>query len=90
MKLTQRSLVVVFVVLAALLLLIGTVSAGTPAAETSRAASAVAAAITPIPTAAKTNLPDYTGAPVKARPLARCPCAAEPIPGAQPVQLRAQ
>ena len=70
MKLTKRSLVVVPVVLTALLLLIGTVSAGTPAAKSNAPASAVSAAITPIPTAATTNLPDYIGAAVRARPLA--------------------
>ncbi len=66
----QRILVVAFVALAALLLLIGTVSAGTPAGKQPGRSAAVSPAITPIPTAAKTNLPDYIGAAVKAHPLA--------------------
>ncbi len=66
MKFNNRSLVIVFVALTALLLLIGTVSAGSPAAKSN---APVSAAITPIPTVAKTNLTDYIGSPVKAHPL---------------------
>ena len=70
MKLSKRSVIIVVVALAALLLLIGTVSASTPAVETNLAAPAVAAAVTPIPWAANTSLPEYIGAPAKAHPLA--------------------
>jgi hypothetical protein len=70
MKHSTRSAVAFIVTFAALLLLIGAVSAGTPSAKSNASAAAAAAAITPIPTAAQTNLPDYVGAAVKARPLA--------------------
>ena len=70
MKLSKRSVIIVVVALAALLLLIGTVSASTPAVETNLTAPAVAAAVTPIPWAANTSLPEYIGAPAKAHPLA--------------------
>jgi endonuclease YncB( thermonuclease family) len=69
MKLGKRSLIIVVVALAAALALIGTVSAGGPATRTSGAGPAVAAAVTPIPWAAETVLPEYIGAPAKARPL---------------------
>ena len=69
MKLDRHSFIVGLVALAAVLLLIGTVSAAGPTTKTHAAGSAVAAAITPVPNEGTTNLPAYTGAPVKAHPL---------------------
>jgi hypothetical protein len=63
MKLSKLSIVVFVVAFAAVLVLAGMVSAGTPAP------SAVTAAVTPIPWEGPTNLPAFTGAPVKAHPL---------------------
>jgi len=69
MKLARHSFIVGLVALAAVLLLIGTVSAAGPTTKTHAAGSAVAAAITPVPNEGPTNLPAYTGAPAKAHPL---------------------
>ncbi len=61
MKLSKLS-VIVFVALAALALLMGTVSADTPSGSG-------APGVTPIPNDGSTDLPAYVGAPWKAHPL---------------------